>query len=535
MEKKEYEEKEEQEAKQEAKQEEKQELKQEQEQEEKKKQLFYGAGVLPFAIVPETNDIYILLAKENIVHQWRGSNKWCEFTGSFNPAFDSDPADTAAREFLEESLCVVPFHQHQDQQHYRNQISTKESIAAELRKDETNSFKIITNSSKDKKTPIHYCFVREIEWIPDLPERFAKTRKVLLTLQEEFQKYKSMLESLIQSNRDDHLKLESSISFLPMIHNNNNNKNKKNENENESESEEKEKEKEKNVEEEEESFIKIESNPIYVIDIQITNGNFVQTTLWNSITDKTFQYELSKNTFDSKVLDCIKQYSIAKKIYNENKKGLLASCKKCGAILKDYIHSSSLKKKKWTTLSVSEAFLEKTQMKWWSQSKLQSVLFHGGKYHNQKSDFADFNRLYHHLCPEYRLERYEQFRFQFMRILSILFHLLFKENQLQVQYQYQYQYQYQQYVNPNPNQYQYAGKKIKKFPEKKKQKPVQFFNVHVKPLTTSSATSAAAAAADTDTITNTETTTTTTVSATNATVGADIPDSADRTLRYVNN
>lgn len=72
-----------------------------------------GAGVLPFARANNpTNDIYLLLGKEDIIPNWKsGSNKWCDFSGG-KEEMDLDIEDTAARELYEESLAVPPLWEH---------------------------------------------------------------------------------------------------------------------------------------------------------------------------------------------------------------------------------------------------------------------------------------------------------------------------------------------------------------------------------------------------------------------------------------
>lgn len=72
---------------------------------------FRSAGILPYAIAPNiAQDIYILLGKEEHVPGWKhGSNKWCDFSGGAT-CEDIDIETTAAREFVEESLAMVPLH-----------------------------------------------------------------------------------------------------------------------------------------------------------------------------------------------------------------------------------------------------------------------------------------------------------------------------------------------------------------------------------------------------------------------------------------
>lgn len=66
-----------------------------------------GASVLPFSIAP-TGDVYVLLGKEREDQTWKcGSNRWSDFGGRRCTEKDRDCAETAGREFWEESCCVV--------------------------------------------------------------------------------------------------------------------------------------------------------------------------------------------------------------------------------------------------------------------------------------------------------------------------------------------------------------------------------------------------------------------------------------------
>lgn len=66
-----------------------------------------GASVLPFAVAP-TGDVYVLLGKEREDQTWKcGSNRWSDFGGRRSVESDLDCAETAGREFWEESCCVV--------------------------------------------------------------------------------------------------------------------------------------------------------------------------------------------------------------------------------------------------------------------------------------------------------------------------------------------------------------------------------------------------------------------------------------------
>ena len=66
-----------------------------------------GSSVLPFAVDSRWNCIYFLLAQERVVPGWSGSQTWSDFGGSAVGA--ADAPQTAAREFVEESMGVIKF------------------------------------------------------------------------------------------------------------------------------------------------------------------------------------------------------------------------------------------------------------------------------------------------------------------------------------------------------------------------------------------------------------------------------------------
>lgn len=64
-----------------------------------------GAGILPVA-VDNNGNIRMLMGKERYINHWRGSLKWSGFEGGRKSGEDIET--TAAREFAEESIGVVP-------------------------------------------------------------------------------------------------------------------------------------------------------------------------------------------------------------------------------------------------------------------------------------------------------------------------------------------------------------------------------------------------------------------------------------------
>lgn len=64
-----------------------------------------GAGIIPIAIT-QNGSCRIILGKERYICYWRGSQKWSGFEGSRKT--DETVEETAAREFLEESMYCIP-------------------------------------------------------------------------------------------------------------------------------------------------------------------------------------------------------------------------------------------------------------------------------------------------------------------------------------------------------------------------------------------------------------------------------------------
>ena len=64
-----------------------------------------GAGIFPFFVDVQTQQIYFVLGKERYVAGWRSSSLLSAFEGGFKQQ-DSDAINNAVREFVEESLGI---------------------------------------------------------------------------------------------------------------------------------------------------------------------------------------------------------------------------------------------------------------------------------------------------------------------------------------------------------------------------------------------------------------------------------------------
>ena len=65
-----------------------------------------SAGILIYTVDPATNELVFVVAQEEHHAGWNNSGTWSAFEGGRKPC-DSDVFDTAAREFIEESLNVI--------------------------------------------------------------------------------------------------------------------------------------------------------------------------------------------------------------------------------------------------------------------------------------------------------------------------------------------------------------------------------------------------------------------------------------------
>ncbi len=148
-----------------------------------------GAGVLPFARVNNTNDIYLLLGKEDVIPNWSfGSNKWCEFSGGREDS-DQNIEETAAREFYEESLACEPLWPNnntdpKNSKNPRDYCPWKSFATALQEKKYTYRFDRSRTDSKSstRSTKRYACFLVEIPFQPNITKEFDKVRSRLVKL-----------------------------------------------------------------------------------------------------------------------------------------------------------------------------------------------------------------------------------------------------------------------------------------------------------------------------------------------------------------
>lgn len=133
-----------------------------------------GASLLCFAVDPKWSRIYFLLGKERKNNMWRaGSDKWSDLGGKVSS--DAPTAEeTAAKEFLEESLAMVRYFETDvvPRQQY-------DDIAASLHRQEF-VFKLKLTFGTVENAKHYVTFVKQIPWDPGVVTRFDTCRKMLL-------------------------------------------------------------------------------------------------------------------------------------------------------------------------------------------------------------------------------------------------------------------------------------------------------------------------------------------------------------------
>lgn len=124
---------------------------------------FVGASILCFSIEPHTCGVYFLLGKEKYNPLWPSSSKkWSDFGGTVH-ASDRCVEDTAAREFVEETMGVVPF---------GDVIIPENQISNALCRGEYLCQLVIGTPPRQFAV-----FVKQIPWDMSVVQHFSETRK----------------------------------------------------------------------------------------------------------------------------------------------------------------------------------------------------------------------------------------------------------------------------------------------------------------------------------------------------------------------
>jgi hypothetical protein len=162
-----------------------------------------GGGVLCYAV--HHGKVYFLLGREAYVPGWRfGSSRWSDFAGGahsgdeqLNSVDEEAGIEAATREFVEESMCAVPLTSVGDQTLPTCEDATWSyerayALTRRLLSSGAYTAKLIERVRRGKS--LHVTFLKRIEYIPDLPVRFARMRRQLVDLNERHLQIKSLDE-----------------------------------------------------------------------------------------------------------------------------------------------------------------------------------------------------------------------------------------------------------------------------------------------------------------------------------------------------
>lgn len=133
-----------------------------------------GASLLCYCVDPTWSRIYFLLGKERRNPRWKtGSERWSDFGGRVCSKAES-AEDTAAKEFVEETLAMVKYFSTDTlpRTHWHD-------IAESLHKKEY-TFQMLFGVTGDDGVRNYVTFVKQIPWDPDAMQRFDMCREVLV-------------------------------------------------------------------------------------------------------------------------------------------------------------------------------------------------------------------------------------------------------------------------------------------------------------------------------------------------------------------
>lgn len=128
-------------------------------------------GIICFSVEPKTHNIFVLLGRETCFEQMDSSaGRWCDFGGKIN--LNETVIGGAAREFAEESLCVV------DLPVTKNHPYSKYVEQVKKMLQEKDYFMKLSAKAKDHDR-VYY--LKEVPWQPEIEHKFAETRVKLLS------------------------------------------------------------------------------------------------------------------------------------------------------------------------------------------------------------------------------------------------------------------------------------------------------------------------------------------------------------------
>lgn len=136
---------------------------------------FHGAGIVPYMVRchAAAQETLLLLGQEDFYPHWNQSGCWSGFEGGRKGGESEE--DTAAREFVEETMGTIPVNGH----------VTRDEIAQSLR-DSEFAFRIDVTRGRLDAPPFltrrHVVFLVRIEWNEHIASGFTATRNALAAL-----------------------------------------------------------------------------------------------------------------------------------------------------------------------------------------------------------------------------------------------------------------------------------------------------------------------------------------------------------------
>lgn len=143
---------------------------------------YKSAGILPYAYVPRTNNIYFLLGQEMFDPRWFASDRWSDFGGTVKA--NEDEMMCAAREFVEETMGIVLPDVAMD---LNNPSTVDVAHMHQQLQDKSYLYRVecITEAVKNTHTHVRkskICYLKRIPWQPHLPEVFRLVNSTLRRL-----------------------------------------------------------------------------------------------------------------------------------------------------------------------------------------------------------------------------------------------------------------------------------------------------------------------------------------------------------------
>jgi hypothetical protein len=140
---------------------------------------YLTSGIICFSIEPSTQTIYFLLGQETCFDDLNSNKgRWCDFGGKVEA--EEDILHAAAREFSEESMCVV--HLFKSKHVNCSQEYINEVYEMLLAKDYFLKVSVFL-PPEGLSERVRVYFLKEIPWQPEVILRFNKARSVLLDIE----------------------------------------------------------------------------------------------------------------------------------------------------------------------------------------------------------------------------------------------------------------------------------------------------------------------------------------------------------------